>query len=106
MTILETSLTEDVVSRLIELSRDWENEGSCHGYRANTSDDLEDRRIFLAMEDGQILGYLFGKMETANKTNSIITEGTPFLSWKNCTSVQLSAQKELVVRCFAMSKNC
>lgn len=78
MTILETSLTEDAVSRLIDLSRDWENEGSCHGYRANTSDDLEGRRIFLAMEDGQIWGYLFGKMETANKTNSIITEGTPF----------------------------
>ena len=92
MTILETSLTEDVVSRLIELSRDWENEGSCHGYRANTSDDLEDRRIFLAMEDGQIWGYLFGKMETA--------------SWKSCMSVQLSAQKGLVVRCFSMSKNC
>lgn len=78
MIIQERSLCSEVADLLISLSVDWEKEGSCHGYRANSLADLEGRRIFLAMDEGKVLGYLFGKAERASKSNSIIREATSF----------------------------
>ena len=62
---------------LIAMSADWEMEGICHGYRKNTIRDLEGNRIFLAEEDGEIIGYLFGKLEKAAKASPIMPLGTP-----------------------------
>ena len=75
--VSEEALTEDVASRLIGLSRDWEAENSCHGYRANTMDDLAGRRIFLARDGaGEIVGYLFGIVITQERETSVIHQGT------------------------------
>ena len=78
MRIYEAVLDEALEHELIRLSRDWEAEDSCRGYRANTHEDLAGRRVFLAEENGSILGYLFGLRETAEKKNSIMDEGTPY----------------------------
>ena len=76
-TIRETPLTDPVLETLIALSRDWEAENSCHGYRANTREDIEGMRIFLAEEDGRVVGYLFGRPFRSEKTSSIMPDGTP-----------------------------
>ena len=39
---------------------------------------LTDRRVFLAEENGQILGYLFGLWETAEKKSTVMDAGTPY----------------------------
>ncbi len=76
MRVSEEALTEEVAQRLIELSRDWEAENSCHGYRANTMDDLAGRRVFLARDGaGEIVGYLFGIAATQEKETSVIHRG-------------------------------
>ena len=76
MTIRETPLTETVLEQLILFSKDWEAENSCYGYRANERADIEGNRIFLAEEDGEVIGYLFGHGFKSENMRSIMPEGT------------------------------
>ena len=76
MNIEEVSLTEEVLSELISLSKDWEAEKSCYGYRANQREDIEGNRIFLARDQGRTVGYLFGKRFQSENMRSIMPEGS------------------------------
>ena len=76
MRIRETPLTDAVLERLISLSEDWEAEHSCYGYRANERADIEGNRVFLAEEDGETVGYLFGHSFKSENMRSIMPEGT------------------------------
>ena len=76
MQIREAALTPALLEELIALSVDWEAENSCFGYRKNTAADIEGNRIFLAEEEGRILGYLFGHVERAEKDSSVMKAGT------------------------------
>lgn len=58
MMIKKVPLSEEVIQFLIELSVLWESEDSCFGYRKNTVDDLTGEDIFLAEDEGEIIGYL------------------------------------------------
>lgn len=78
MKIYETQLNDELLARLIDLSADWEREDISHGYRKNTREDIEPERIFLAADGDEIIGYLLGHTETAERTSSVIKEGTPF----------------------------
>lgn len=78
ITIEESSLTPEVFDCLIRMSEDWEAENSCHGYRKNTRSDIEGNRIFLAKQEDRIIGYLFGHMENAKETTSIMPKETPY----------------------------
>ena len=78
MRIYEAELTEELLETLIGFSKDWEAEKSCTGYRENTREDIEGRRIFLAEEDGTVLGYAFGQSTKSEKMSSIMAEGTPY----------------------------
>ena len=73
----ESKLTDEVLARLIELSKDWEKEDSCHGYRANTKDDIEGNRIFLGEINGKIIAYLFGSNQSSKKS-SVMPESTKY----------------------------
>lgn len=72
--IKETALNEEILAQLTALSREWEAEDSCWGYRANTADDLKGRRIFLAEENGVIQGYLFGITDRLNRKRASMPE--------------------------------
>lgn len=72
----EVSCTEPVLSQLIGLSQEWEEEGSIHGYHKNEPDDIEGNRIFAAFRGEQMIGYLFGKMQETQKDSSIMPAGT------------------------------
>ena len=78
MTVREVYLTEPLKEKLISLSEDWERENSCHGYRKNEAKDLEDKRVFLALDGEEISGYLFGHFEIAEKDTSVYTAGTKY----------------------------
>ena len=77
MLIREAELTDALLEKLIALSKDWEAEQSCHGYRANERADIEGNRVFVAEEDGRLLAYLFGSVYKAEKQSSIMPDGTP-----------------------------
>jgi ribosomal protein S18 acetylase RimI-like enzyme len=78
MLIHEVDLNETVLAKLISFSEDWAAENSCYGYRPNDKSDIEGNRIFLAEDDGTIIGYLFGKVCESKQMKSIMPEGTPF----------------------------
>jgi len=75
--IREVPLTDSVMETLIALSRDWEAENSCYGYRANGRSDIEGMRVFLAEDGGRTVGYLFGKPFRPEKAASIMPDGAP-----------------------------
>ena len=76
--IYEAKLTPEVLALLIEMSEDWENEHSCHGYRANTREDIEGNRIFLAENQGKVVGYLFGHIDKTKDKTSIMDKDVPY----------------------------
>lgn len=78
MRVFEAVLDPTVLKTLTDMSADWEAENSCYGYRKNERSDIEGNRIFLAEEDGEIIGYLFGHTATASKSSSIIADGEAY----------------------------
>lgn len=76
MIIQEVNLTDRIMQQLISFSGDWEKENSCRGYRKNNLNDIKSKRVFLAMEENKIYGYLFGHNETAEKDTSVYKAGT------------------------------
>ena len=78
MTVEETKLTEEILEQMISLSKDWEEENSCHGYQKNTLDDIDGNRVFIAVEDDIVIGYLFGHKKVTDKTTSVCQADTKY----------------------------
>lgn len=78
MNIYETQLNDTLIETLISMSADWEAENSTYGYRKNDRSDIEGNRIFLAEQDGKLLGYLFGQEAKSERATSIMVDGTPY----------------------------
>lgn len=78
MEFRETELTDEIIRQLIALSEDWTAENSCWGYRPNTASDIQGRRLFCAFQGSTLIGYLFGVMTSAERTTSVMPEGTPY----------------------------
>lgn len=78
MRIYEEQLNDALLKKLIAMSADWEAENSTYGYRKNDRGDIEGNRIYLAEQNGRILGYLLGHKETAERASSIMPDGTEF----------------------------
>lgn len=68
------------MEQLITLSEAWAAEGSCYGYVANGASDFENERIFAALKDTAIVGYLYGHVSIAKNIQSIIMNGVPYFS--------------------------
>lgn len=66
-----------LMQSLLAMSAAWAEEKSTRGYCANAESDLANRRIFVAEEDGRILGYLFGYESASENCSSVMAEGTP-----------------------------
>ena len=103
--IRETPLTEDALAALLRFSADWEAEGSCHGYRANTREDIEGRRIFVAEVGGEVVGYLFGKMSAAKEASSVMAEGTPCFEVEELYVVPERRSQGIGKRLFAFAED-
>ena len=78
MEIREAPLSDRLAHELITLSEDWAAEDICRGYGKNGREDLVGNRIFLAEEDGAVIGYLMGRQVVAGKTNSVMEVGTVY----------------------------
>ena len=76
--IRESELSEELLLQLIRFSEDWAAEESCHGYRKNERSDIEGERIFTASIGSEMVGYLFGHMEKAENSSSIMPDHTPY----------------------------
>lgn len=104
MRIYEAVLDEALEHELIRLSRDWEAEDSCRGYRANTHEDLAGRRVFLAEEDGFLCGYLFGLRETSKEKTSFMAAGTPYFEIEEIYVVPARRSQGIGRQLFALAE--
>ena len=78
ITVFEADPSPEVITELIRMSEEWESENSCYGYRKNTEADIVGNRIFLAEKDSKTIGFLFGHCEKAERSSSIMPDGTPY----------------------------
>lgn len=78
MIMQEVKLDDALLETLISLSGDWAAENSCYGYYQNKRSDIEGNRVFLAAEEDSVQAYLIGHVCTAERTSSIMEEGTPY----------------------------
>ena len=76
ITIREIDKSE--LSTIAEMSAAWENENGCYGYRRNETEYLEKFHIYVAEYAGEIIGYYFGDIETAENMRSIVPDGKRF----------------------------
>lgn len=77
MIFKEIKPSDDVISSLLSLSLEWEREDITYGYKRNEKDDVVGNKIFIAEDNGKIVGYLFGKMKMSNNMSSVIPDETP-----------------------------
>ena len=63
-----------VVESLISLSKDWMDEGCSFGMRANERDDLKEP-CYIALKEGEVVGYGFGHFYEKETKNSEIPAG-------------------------------
>ena len=105
MKYVETALTPQVLDCLLKMSADWAAENSCRGYYPNELADIQGNRIFLALDDDTPVGYLLGKVCTAEKDSTVMKKGTPFSRWRSCISSPPAAAGAWGEHCSAMRKN-
>ncbi len=78
MEIRETTLNDRVASGLIALSADWETENISYGYCKNGYSSMEGKRIFIAEENGEIIGFLFGSLEKSKGNGAVVPDGADY----------------------------
>lgn len=100
ITVMETPLTDEVLDILLRMSADWAAENSCRGYYPNSRADVDGNRIFLAMDGETALGYLFGHESRAERTSSVISEGTPYFEIEELYVVPSSRRRGIGRRLF------
>ena len=76
MRVSEKELTKELSLELIRLSKMWEKENNVFGYVANDESEFKDKRIFVAVENNTIIGYLFGSGFKSKNMKSIMKEDT------------------------------
>lgn len=79
MKIIKAELRQNIIDQLIALSICWEQEDSCYGYRRNSIDDFKDEDIFVAEENGQIIGYLLSHIYMQGKESITVPCGSKCL---------------------------
>ena len=104
MKYYEAEPTGSLYERLIALSADWEAEDSCRGYRTNTEEDLRDRRIFVAEEDGAIVGYLFGLTQRAERGSTVMDAGTAYFELEELYVIPRRRSQGIGRRLFALAE--
>ena len=74
----EIKPNEKELSELIALSKNWADENITRGYDVNSLADIIDKRIFVAIEDDVIIGYLFSKDGISKNYSSIMPDGETY----------------------------
>ena len=70
--------TTEEIQELISLSKVWEKEEITFGLLANETEDITDKRVFVAREDGKIVGYIFEKDGVSKNYGSIMQDGETY----------------------------
>lgn len=78
MRLFEAQLSDTLLKSLIAMSAAWEAENSTYGYHINSRQFIEKNRVFVAEEQGAVVGYLLGKRCVAERSTSVMEQGTAY----------------------------
>lgn len=78
MVAKEVKLNDPILHMLIDMSGDWEKEDVCYGYAQNNRTDIEGKRVWLAKDGREIIGYLFGSIKSAENISAVIPDETAY----------------------------
>lgn len=59
--------TKEELPQIAAMSEDFAAEGCCNGINAETVEELSAYELYVAEEDGKLLGYAYGTAETAGR---------------------------------------
>ena len=76
--IKEIQPNDKELEELIELSKKWEKEDITRGYKNNNKDDIIGKRVFVALENNKIIGYIFEEDGVSKNYHSIMIDGTKY----------------------------
>ena len=105
MNYREVSLTSDVKEILLKMSADWTVENSCRGYYSNDESDLRGNRFFLAIYEEKVVGYLFGHLEHAKNSSTVMEDGTPFFEVEEIYVAPSMRSKGIGAELFRFAEN-
>ena len=75
---LEIKPNDNEIKQLISLSKCWTDEDITRGYGINSINDIIDKRVFVATENDNIIGYVFAKEGISKNYSSIIPDGEKY----------------------------
>ena len=75
---LEIKPNDNDIKQLISLSKCWTDEDITRGYGINSINDIIDKRVFVATENDNIIGYVFAKEGISKNYSSIIPDGEKY----------------------------
>lgn len=78
MKVFEIDDNSDIINDVVALSLLWENEEISNGYQHNELTDIVGNRIFVAQQENETVGYLFGEMKQAENISSIISDNANY----------------------------
>ncbi|MBE6899031.1 MAG: GNAT family N-acetyltransferase, partial [Ruminococcaceae bacterium] len=67
--------TKDELPLIAAMSEDFAAEGCCNGINPETVEELAAYELYVAEEEGKLLGYAYGTAETASRKRFFILPG-------------------------------
>lgn len=67
---IELEENKRVLNQLINLSKEWAEEKCCPSYDANSKEEYIDRHLYVAISDGNIIGYALGDIKVLKEKTS------------------------------------
>ena len=67
--------TKDELQLIAAMSEDFAAEGCCNGINPETVEELAAYELYVAEEEGKLLGYAYGTAETASRKRFFILPG-------------------------------
>ena len=67
--------TKEELPFIAAMSQDFADEGCCNGINAETVDELSAYELYVAEDDGKLVGYAYGAAETASRKRFFILPG-------------------------------
>ena len=69
---------KEELDEVVKLSAEFESEGCCNGVKSDSYEFFAERKVIVAVEQGEIIGYAYGSEEVDEKDRSYAKAGDKY----------------------------